>query len=667
MHLSSRYRRTFKHDAGLQHHQFTCAYVEPGPVERQFSCLDPFRDPRKCHQIGERNPDHRMFAESLSFPGVREMTRVLHNRLSQRHPRRDELEPGMLVVRGSAKQGLHAAAHPVAEHDHVLHLHRADTELEGGAGAVIRLIGLIGRYERGDVADSQNFSRCGVENARRIDAAVDASKNEGFGGLSFPGQRFEDPALFRPPVVTKAPVAGEKFLHKPSIYAMPPSTLTAVPARGEFRAMLRIAIPLALAELGWMSMGVVDTIMVGRLPDSAVSIGAASIGNALFYVFAIFGLGLMSGLDTLVSQAFGAGDSTGARRALASGFGLAVCAAPLLAACILAAAPILALIGVTRAVRIEAVAFVRVLIWGLPLLLAYSVLRRYLQALHYVKPITFALVTANLVNAAGNWLLIFGHWGLPALGVRGSALSTVCARVYLAAVMFIAVRHRDPAAFVHMRNLFQGIGKLLRLGFPAALTIAFEVGVFNTATALAGTLDPVSLAAHTIALNAASVTYMVPLGIASAAAVSVGRAVGAGDRAGAARAGWMALRISVVFELFSALGFLVFPRQIARAYTDDPRVIALAATLLFIAAVFQLFDGLQTVATGALRGLGNTRTPMVWNLLGYWVIGLPLGCWLCFVRGWGVIGIWDGLCLALILIGLGLTAIWQKASMIIDK
>jgi MATE family multidrug resistance protein len=160
---------------------------------------------------------------------------------------------------------------------------------------------------------------------------------------------------------------------------------------------------------------------------------------------------------------------------------------------------------------------------------------------------------------------------------------------------------------------------------------------------------------------------MVPLGIASAAAVSVGRAVGAGDRGGAARAGWMALRISVVFELFSALGFLVFPRQIARAYTDDPRVIALAATLLFIAAVFQLFDGLQTVATGALRGLGNTRTPMVWNLLGYWVIGLPLGCWLCFVRGWGVIGIWDGLCLALILIGLGLTAIWQKASMIIDK
>jgi MATE family multidrug resistance protein len=428
------------------------------------------------------------------------------------------------------------------------------------------------------------------------------------------------------------------------------------------RAMLRIAIPLALAELGWMAMGVVDTIMVGRLPDSAVSIGAASVGNALFYVFSIFGVGLMSGMDTLVSQAFGANDWSKARRALASGLGLAVCATPVLVACMLSAAPLLTAIGVTERVRIEAISFVHVLVWSLPLLLLYTVLRRYIQALHHVRPITIALITANLVNVFGNWLLIFGHWGLPALGVRGSALSTVFARIYLAVVLFVAVKLRDPSAFSYAGNLFTGVGKLLRLGLPAALTIGFEVGVFNTATALAGTLDPVSLAAHTIALNAASVTYMVPLGIASAAAVSVGRAIGSGDRAGAARAGWLAMGLGVVFELFATLCFVLFRRQIANLYTHDPFVVSFAMTLLLIGAVFQLFDGLQAIATGSLRGLGNTRTPMVWNLLGYWVVGLPLGWWLCFRWNWGAAGLWDGLCVALMLIGVGLTITWKNAS-----
>lgn len=426
--------------------------------------------------------------------------------------------------------------------------------------------------------------------------------------------------------------------------------------------MLRIAIPLALAELGWMAMSVVDVIMVGRLPDSAVAIGAASVGSALFYGFAIFGTGLMSGLDTLVSHAFGAGDWPEARRSLASGVLLALCATPGLVGCVLGSVPLLAEIGVTEPVRLQAGGFVRVLVWSLPLLLLYTTFRRYLQGIHCVRPVTFALVTANLINALGNWLLIYGHLGLPGLGVRGSALSTVFARIYLVAVLFGAVLLRDPAAFRGARASRHRVWKLLRLGFPAALTVGFEVGVFNAATALAGTLDPVSLAAHTIALNAAALTYMVPLGIASAAAVSVGRALGAREPQGAARAGWTALGLGTAFEVVSSLAFLLFPRQIARLYTNDEAVISFAVTLLAIAAVFQLFDGLQTVATGALRGLGNTRTPMAWNLVGYWAIGLPLGSWLCFQQRWGAIGLWDGLCVALILIGIGLTAVWWRAA-----
>jgi MATE family multidrug resistance protein len=429
----------------------------------------------------------------------------------------------------------------------------------------------------------------------------------------------------------------------------------------DVRVMLRIAVPLALAELGWMAMGVVDTIMVGRLPDSAIAIGAASIGSAVFYAFAIFGLGLMSGLDTLVSQAYGAGDLASARRSLASGLVLAVFATPVIAGCILCCIPLLSLIGVEAAIRTGGVQFVKVLIWSLPPLMLYTVFRRYLQGMHCVRPITVALISSNLVNLLGNWVLIFGHWGLPAMGLRGSALSTVFARIYLASFLFLAVMLRDGGAFGQFRDLRTGAWKLLRIGFPAALTIGFEVGVFQAATFLAGTLDPVSLAAHTIALNAASVTYMVPLGIGSAAAVSVGKAMGAGDRRGAARAGWTAIGLGVAFEVCAALSFVILPRQIASVYTQDGRVVSFSVTLLAIAAVFQIFDGLQTIATGALRGLGNTVTPMLWNLIGYWFIGLPVGAWLCFRWNLGAVGLWDGLCLSLILIGVGLVAVWRKA------
>ena len=422
--------------------------------------------------------------------------------------------------------------------------------------------------------------------------------------------------------------------------------------------MLRIALPLAFAELGWMFMSVVDNIMVGRLPDSAAAIGSASVGAAFFYVFAIFGIGLMSGLDTLISHAWGAGRLPEARRTLASGLTLALVATPLVAACVLATLPLLQILGVAPEIRTQAADFTRILTCSLPLLLAYTCFRRYLQGIHHVRPIPFALVSANLVNLAGNWILIYGHWGAPALGVRGSALSTVVARFYLAAVLLYAVHRRDPAALRHLRPDPALVRQLFRLGLPAALTIGFEVGVFHTVTALIATLDPVSLAAHTIALNAASVTYMVPLGIASAAAVSVGRALGANDRPAAARAGWTALGIASAFEVCAALTFVLLPRPISRLYTHDPKVVALSVTLFGIAAVFQLFDGLQTVATGALRGAGNTRTAMKWNLICYWVIGLPLGCWLGFVLRGGAVGFWDGLCLALILIGAGLLGKW---------
>jgi MATE family multidrug resistance protein len=204
------------------------------------------------------------------------------------------------------------------------------------------------------------------------------------------------------------------------------------------------------------------------------------------------------------------------------------------------------------------------------------------------------------------------------------------------------------------------LNELFRLGLPAGVTIALEVGVFNTATAVIGKLEPVSLAAHTITLNAAAVSYMVPLGISSAAAVMVGRATGAGDPTGAKRAGWTAVGIGMIWALIAATAFVFFSGPITRVYTQEAGVVRVAATLFLIAALFQICDGLQTITTGALRGKGDTTTAMVWNLVCYWAIGFPIGCWLCFGFGWGAAGIWAGLCLALTLIGIGLTIRWHN-------
>jgi MATE family multidrug resistance protein len=202
--------------------------------------------------------------------------------------------------------------------------------------------------------------------------------------------------------------------------------------------------------------------------------------------------------------------------------------------------------------------------------------------------------------------------------------------------------------------------RLLQLGIPAAVQVVLEVGVFASATALISRLDPASLAGHQIALNMASLTFMVPLGISSAAAVRVGHLIGQGDPAAAGRAGWSALACGVAFMGLAAIAFLTIPRPIARIYTADPAVIRMSVTLLAIAAAFQLFDGCQVVAAGALRGAGNTRAPMWCNLLFYWFVGLPLGCWLCFRAGWGAAGLWTGLCCGLVLIGSVLLIVWHR-------
>ncbi|MGZ4865991.1 MAG: MATE family efflux transporter [Candidatus Angelobacter sp.] len=432
----------------------------------------------------------------------------------------------------------------------------------------------------------------------------------------------------------------------------------------EFRPMLRLAAPLALTELGWLAMAFTDTVMVGRLPDSATAIGAVSLGSTLFYTIGIFGSGIMLGMDTLVAQAYGAGRLEECHRTMWNSLYLACILSPILMVSMLAFLPLFGRLGLAPALVTATVPFLKALVWSTLPLALYFALRRYLQAMHIVKPVVFALVSANLVNLAGNWALVYGHLGARAYGVAGSGWSTCISRAYMVAVLAMAAayydRKRSSGLWSASRRLeLDRIRLLLRLGLPAAAQLLLEIGAFAMATFLIGKLGAVQLAGHQIALNVASFTYMVPLGICSAAAVRVGHAMGTRDAHAAARAGWMALFFAAIFMSCSGLVLFFFARPIARMYTPESDVISAGATLLLVAAVFQLFDGLQVVATGALRGAGNTRIPMLANFVGYWVIGLPLGAFLCFKMKMGAVGMWLGLCLALVLIGSALLAVWQ--------
>jgi MATE family multidrug resistance protein len=427
----------------------------------------------------------------------------------------------------------------------------------------------------------------------------------------------------------------------------------------DIRRVSRLALPVAIAELGWMAMTTVDTIMVGPLGPAAI--GALGVSNSAFYSIAIFGMGLLLGLDTLVSQAHGSGDKADTHHSLAQGVYLACAISIPLTIIFLYLPAVFRAFGINPQVSNLAELFVKTLTWSTLPLLLYGAFRRYLQGIGHVRPVMFVLVSANLVNWGANWLLIQGRWGFPALGVTGSALSTCLARTYMAGALLFCIWYfeRDLRSIVRPPDTARLL-KLLKLGFPAATQIMLEIGAFGAAAMLAGRLLPEALAAHQIALNCASVSYMVPLGIASASAVSVGQAIGKGDAVLARRNGYTGIGIACAFMACSAIAFLLIPRPILSVYSNDSAVITLGVKLLAIAALFQLFDGIQTVATGALRGLGDTNMPMMVNFVGYWIFGLPVGYVLCFRMGFGIAGLWWGLTLALIGISLVLLATWQR-------
>ncbi len=447
--------------------------------------------------------------------------------------------------------------------------------------------------------------------------------------------------------------------------------------RRELRPMLAIALPLVLAEVGWMSMGLVDTVMVGPQPNAPHPRTPGALAQVLYNTFA-FGIGgILLGLDTTISQAHGAGDFQAAHRWLFQGVLLSAALSAILIAIALLAPFGFAHLHTDARVIAGAVPTIRALSWGTFPLLLYFTLRRHLQAFNHVGIIAATLVSANLVNVLFDWLLIFGHhWrvfghdlGWQALGVEGSGIATSLARVYqavfLVAALLLVDRRKTYGLLrdglrLRLTPHLPSLRRLLALGVPSGATILVEILIFAVVTNMIATLGAVPLAGHEIALNIISFTFMFPLGISAAASVRVGQAIGRGSPTEARAAGWAAIGFGTAAMLIAATTFLLIPRQLVALFTRDAAVIAAAVPLMYVAALFQFCDGLQVTAIGALRGAGDTRSGLITHLCSYWLLGLPLGLYLCFPMKLGARGLWLGLSASLILSGLTLLLLWTR-------
>ena len=417
--------------------------------------------------------------------------------------------------------------------------------------------------------------------------------------------------------------------------------------------MLRLALPVAAVQLGIMAMGVCDTIMVGHVSPTALA--ATALGNLYFFIAGIFGQGALMALDPVISQAVGARDEPAISRALQRGLVLALALTIVTCLVFLPVAPVMRMLRQPLDVIPGAASYVLIAIPGVFPFYAFIVLRQSLQAMGRVAPILWTVLISNALNAGLNWIFIFGHLGSPAMGVAGSSVATSISR-WIMALLLLGLAGRQVSHHLSPWRADTGairpLMRMVRLGVPIGVQYLLEYGAFAAAALLMGVLGTIQMAAHQIAINLASFTFMVPLGVSTATAVMVGHAIGAGDEARARRSAIAGIFIGTGFMCASALAFLLFPVAFARVYASDPVVVTLAATLIPIAGVFQVFDGIQAVAAGVLRGIGDTHAPAIINVVGFWLIGLPVSWTLAFRLGGGAVGLWWG-----IVVGLGSVAL----------
>lgn len=441
--------------------------------------------------------------------------------------------------------------------------------------------------------------------------------------------------------------------------------LTAV--RPHIKPMLLLAYPVVLSQLGHVLVNVVDSVVVGQ--TGKVALAAVSLSVSVSTVVMVLGLGLSMGITPLVAAADGKRDMPLLGRLLVNGVLLSTLGGFVLAALGLVIAPQLRYLNQPPEVVVLAAPWVRLIFLSFLPLMVFQGFKQFAEGLGLTRQAMYLSVGANLLNALLCYMLVFGNFGAPRMGMIGAAWATLTARVLMAVLMAVYVLraarlqpHREAAAD-SIRFHGPTLRRLLGLGAPIGVQMMFEMGAFSFSAIMIGWLGTTSLAAHQIAINVASVTYMAASGIAAAATIRVGNLRGLGDALGARQAGFAAYGLTFLFMGLMALLLIAGRQFIPYFYNDDAVVVAQAATLLLIAAIFQVSDGLQVVGLGALRGLEDVKVPSVVALLSYWAVALPLGYWLGFKLNMGAIGIWVGLLTGLTLVaGLLLVRFWQHSA-----
>lgn len=427
--------------------------------------------------------------------------------------------------------------------------------------------------------------------------------------------------------------------------------------RDDLRDMAQVAAPVVLINVGIQAMGVVDTLMVGRLGGAAIA--AVALGNFYFFNVSVFGIGLLFAIDPVVAQAVGAGDADGVARGVQRGLVMAVAVSLVVMAVLTPGEWLLTMLDQPPDVVGDTAVYARRRLLGALPFFLFAVLRQTLQAMGPVRPIIIAAVAANVVNATANWMLIFGKAGAPQLGVEGAGYATAISTWFMAAaVWWLAwplvrdtVRPWRPDSL-----LWQPMSRMLRIGVPIGVQWFFESFAFGLTALFMGWMGTASLAGHEIALNMAALTFMVPLGVSGAAAAVVGRAIGRGDAQTARRDALAAIVCGVGFMCISAVVFIAAPAWLTSLYTTEAATVAVAVTLIPLAGWFQVFDGLQAVTSGVLRGTGDTRVPAVLHMVAFWGVGIPLGYYLGFHTPYRERGLWMGL-----VAGLAAAALLQSA------
>lgn len=445
---------------------------------------------------------------------------------------------------------------------------------------------------------------------------------------------------------------------------------TPSPWKTEARATLALALPLILANLAQSIIHATDLIFLGRLGPDALA--AASLAINIYTPFFLFGLGLVAAVAPMVAAERGRKKHSvrDIRRTVRQGLWLSVAVVIPMWMILWQTESILLAMGQEPDLARDATAFIHVLMWGMLPAFLHLTLRNYLSGIERPGWGTAVLFAGVVINALLGWVLIFGHLGFPALGLEGAALASALANLFLfvalAAIVLIRKPFRNYALLGHVwRADWSRFRALAALGLPIAVTITFEVTVFAAAIFLMGLIDRASIAAHAIALQIAAFSFMVPMGIAQAGTVRVGLGYGARDHAAIHRAGWLAVAMGTGFMACMALTLILIPRPLVGIFINitDPKnaeVVGLAVGFLGVAALFQIVDGAQVVGAGILRGLQDTRWPMIFAAVGYWIVGIGVGYLLAFPLQMRGLGVWLGLASGLAVVAIAMLTRWAR-------